>query len=428
MPNNNQHLRNEEIQDILTKVPHWMILWGNTIILGLMVLFIIFTWFIRYPDIISTDATITSQTPPQKLYAPSTGKVDTLLVVNNQKLRTGEIISMMQNTAKLSDILMLKAIMDTINIQNDPFEFPVDKMPLLQLGTIATSYALFEKDYTEYTLNQSLNPYANKARGSRLSASEILMRKKSLENQKKLDQQKFELAQNEYQRNEALFKKGVISQNEFESKKQQFLETEKNLKNLDLSFSQLNQALNDINQNSKENKINNQIAETQLSKKVIQSFASLKQEIAAWELKYILKSEIDGRISFLNIWNSKQKVNQGDLLFTIVPEESHNYMAKIKAPIRNSGKIKPGQDVNIKLLNYPETEYGMINGTVESMSAIPNEEGFYLVNVGIPAELVTSYNIQIPYISEMTGTAEIVTEDLRLMERIFYQVRNIFKS
>lgn len=426
MPNNNQHLRSEEVQDILTKVPHWMILWGNTLILGLLVLFFIFTWYIKYPDVISTEATITSQTPPQKIYAPYSGKIDTLLVQNNQLVRGGEIIGMIQNTAKLKDVLFLKAILDTVNIRGEVFEFPADKIPLLSLGEVASDYAIFEKEYIEYTLNKSLNPYGNKQYSNNLSKNEIRSRLENLKNQKELDTKKHQLAENEFNRNKQLFEKGVISQNEFENKQTQFLESERNLKNIDNSFSQLNQSLNDAFQNSRDNKINNQIDETRLFKNLIQSFTQLKQRIDNWELNYLLRADVDGKISFLNIWNTNQNVTKGDLLFTVVPNQNTNYLAKINAPIRNSGKIIPGQKVNIKLLNYPETEFGMLNGTVKSMSAIPNEEGFYLVNVALNDKLITSYNIEISFINEMTGTAEIITEDLRLLERFFYQLRGIF--
>jgi len=39
--------------------------------------------------------------------------------------------------------------------------------------------------------------------------------------------------------------------------------------------------------------------------------------------------------------------------------------------------------------------------------------------------LVTSYNKEIPFKQEMRGTAEIITEDLRLIERFFYQFKEL---
>ena len=61
------------------------------------------------------------------------------------------------------------------------------------------------------------------------------------------------------------------------------------------------------------------------------------------------KSEINGRVSFLNYWSSNQTVNQRDLVFTIIPNDNNNYVAKVKAMPQNSGKIRIGQRVNIKL-------------------------------------------------------------------------------
>ena len=40
----------------------------------------------------------------------------------------------------------------------------------------------------------------------------------------------------------------------------------------------------------------------------------------------------------------------------------------------------------------------------------------------LPKGLETSYKKQIPFQQEMTGTADIITEDLRLIERIVVSV------
>lgn len=67
----NIELRSEEVQEILTKTPHWMIRWGNLLILIIIILIFLFSWFIKYPDIITTEITITTQVPPEKLVAKS---------------------------------------------------------------------------------------------------------------------------------------------------------------------------------------------------------------------------------------------------------------------------------------------------------------------------------------------------------------------
>jgi hypothetical protein len=164
-----------------------------------------------------------------------------------------------------------------------------------------------------------------------------------------------------------------------------------------------------------------------LLKNVIQSFNQLKRAARDWENLYVLRSNINGSVSFLNYWNTNQTVNQADLVFTIIPEENSAFVAKLKTPAQNSGKIKSGQKVNIKLENYPDTEFGTLNGLVKNISLIPDSEGLYIVNVALPIKLITSYNKVIDFKQEMKGSAEIITEDLRLIERFFYQFKQVVK-
>lgn len=51
----------------------------------------------------------------------------------------------------------------------------------------------------------------------------------------------------------------------------------------------------------------------------------------------------------------------------------------------------------------------------------------YLIDVELPKKLITSYNKTIDFKQEMRGAAEIITEDLRLIERFFYQFKAVLK-
>ena len=172
-----------------------------------------------------------------------------------------------------------------------------------------------------------------------------------------------------------------------------------------------------------------------LLKSVIQSYNQLKKAIKDWEQQFVLQTNIDGTVSFLNYYNVNQTVTSGDLIFTIIPAENSAFIAKLKTPAQNSGKIKIGQRVNIKLENYPDTEFGVLNGTIKTVSLIPDTEGFYLIDVELGIDtlnptqkkLITSYNKEIDFKQEMRGSAEIITEDLRLIERFFYQFKEVLK-
>lgn len=421
------NLRSEEVQDILTHVPHWMIRWGNIVFLCLLLMLLLLSWFVKYPDLITSKATITTQIPPQKEYAKTTGKLEAVLVKDNDIVTNNQPLAIIENTANYNDILLLKSIIDTIKISNTSFSFPINQMPVLFLGDIESSYALFENSYIQYTLNKQLQPFSNEAVANKISITELKRRLQSLRGQKQISNKELEFKLKDLNRNKNLLEKGIISTQEYEQKQLAYEQAKRNHKNFESSISQLKEAISNANKTSKSTQINKTKEELLLLKNVFQAFNKLKVAIRNWEQRYLLKSAINGNVSFLNVWSKNQTVTQGDLVFTVIPNANSAFIAKLKTPAQNSGKIKLGQRVNIKLENYPDTEFGMLSGSVKSISLIPNEEGLYLVDVILPKTLKTTYNKHIEFKHEMRGVAEIITEDLRLIERFFYQFREVLK-
>jgi HlyD family secretion protein len=68
-----------------------------------------------------------------------------------------------------------------------------------------------------------------------------------------------------------------------------------------------------------------------------------------------------------------------------------------------------------------------VNGVVNAISLVPADNN-YQVEIGLPDGLVTNYNKTLPVTHEMKASAEIVTEDLRLIERFFMPVRKVLKE
>ena len=430
MPQNNQEIqiRSEEVQEILSAVPNWIIRWGNLLILMLIVMLLGISWFIKYPDIIATDAMITTQIPPQKAYAKTTGTLIAVLISDNDLVNIDQPLAIIENTANYKDVYILKSVIDTIRINNKFFNFPIDSLPMLFLGDVESQFALFENSYIQYRLNSELQPFSNEALANTYSISELNRRLHSLLSQRDINKTELEFKQKDLERSKTLYAKGIISTQDYENKQLEIAQSERNYKNFESSISQIRESISNARKTSKGTEINRVKEEMVLLKNVIQSFNQLKRSIKDWENRFVLKSNIDGKVSFLNYWSVNQTVNQGDLVFTIIPSENSSFVAKLKSPAQNSGKIKTGQNVNIKLESYPDTEFGTLQGTVNSISLIPNQEGLYLINVDLPQTLITSYNKIIPFKQEMRGTAEIITEDLRLIERFFYQFKSVLNK
>lgn len=429
MPIHNQEtqLRSEHVQDILNYVPNWMIRWGMTLVLSILLGLLFISWFVKYPDIIITEVVVTTSVPPEKVYANSNGQLEVLLVNDNDLVREHEILAVIENNANYKDVILLKSILDTISINSKSFSFPIESVPILMLGDIAENYAVFENFYTDYVLNKSLNPYSNEFTANKLSVSQANHRIDILILQQELNTKEMAIKKKDLERQKELFIKGIISEQAFELEQLVWLQTEKNAQSLNSQISQLKENLGNSKKTLKGTEIRKTLEETRLYKNLIQSFFQLNKAVKDWELRYVLKSSINGKVSFLSYWDKNQTINLRDNVFTIIPTDRGNYLAKIKAPAQNSGKIKLKQQVNIRLENYPSNEFGMLIGVIENISLVPNNEGYYLIDVSLEESLRTTFDQTIVFKQEMTGVAEIVTQDLRLIERFFYQIKDIFK-
>ncbi|KQS50343.1 MAG: HlyD family efflux transporter periplasmic adaptor subunit [Flavobacterium sp.] len=420
-------LRSEEVQEILTKVPHWMIRWGNVVILTVLLSLLVMSWVVKYPDIVSSEITITTQIPPQRLITKSSGRIEKIFIKNGETVSANTALAVIENTARYQDVFLLKSIIDTLKIDKGFIRFPFESLPSMQLGEIEGPFAVFEKDFIAYSLNRKLQPYKVEGAAQNYEVIEIKERLNLLQQQKQISETEIQLKKKELDRYKKLYDKGIISTQEWETKNLDYLQTEKNLRGLSSSISQMKSSLNDLNKNSKSTKINETKDDVSLFRNAIQSYNQLKKAIADWELAYVLRSSISGEVSFMQVWTENQTITAGDNVFSIIPKESDNYIGKIKAKAQNSGKIKIGQNVNIRLANYPDREFGVIRGKIQSISLTPDKEGNILIDVSLPNKLETSYHKKIAFRQEMSGTADIITQDLRLMERLLYQFRDLFR-
>jgi len=419
-------LRSEEVQDILSKIPHWMVRYGNIVFALLIGMVLIFSWFVKYPDLVKGEVVITSQVPPQKEYAKLNGRIQHLLVEENSTVKKDSFIAVLDNAANLEHIKLLKSIIDTIEIGKEDFLFPIDSIPNLLLGELETDFSVFHNAYLQYRLNKELSPYVNKGSALEITKEELVSRLEMLQEQREIMISELYYKRSDLDRYKLLHESKVVSTQDLESKKMEYLQYKRNLKSIEISISQLKENITMIDRDDRSNDITKSIEEINMYSKTIQSFDQLKRSLKEWELRYAFVANMTGKVSFMNVWNENQYVRNGDLLFTIVPEDSIDYLARLKIPGQNLGKVKTGQKVMIRLQNYPDDEFGILSGSVKNISLTPDNEGLFIIEVGLADKLITSYNREINFTQEMSGTAEIITEDLRLLERFFYQLRGLF--
>ena len=131
-------IRSGEVQEILGGVPSRIIRYGIFIFVAVFAIIILAAFVFQYPDILRSNIVVTTENPPADIVARSTGKIEELMVADNQKVKAGQIIALIQNPAEYKDIQKLDALIDSIQPVFDSLGFVIHPVfdKNLQLGIV----------------------------------------------------------------------------------------------------------------------------------------------------------------------------------------------------------------------------------------------------------------------------------------------------
>jgi len=421
-------LRSEEVQEVLGNVPSWILRRGITLLACIVVMLIVGSWLFKYPEIISAPLVLTTATPPAGIVAKTSGKLAVLQVKDQQIVCVGDCLALLENPAGYNDIIFLKSELSKILLAvNKEYTYNLPRKEL-KLGAIQSSYSGFLVNLEGYNKFIELHYYPKKLESTRKLIEANKQHYQSLLKQKEIVNNQHELDLKAFGREDYLRKQNLISEEESDKAKSTLLQSDMNvqnmhssLENMQIQISQMEDNLVDIQQQylEKRNGLLSQLKTT---------INQLENEIRSWEMTYVLTSPIAGKVTFTNYWATNQNVVAGDIVFTIIPKIQTELIGKAQLPIARSGKVKVGQSVNVHFNNFPDNEYGMVIGQVKRISLIPTKEGNYVVEVSFPKGLTTSYGKKLTLSQEMTANADIITDDLRLIEQFLQPIKKIFKN
>jgi multidrug efflux pump subunit AcrA (membrane-fusion protein) len=157
-----------------------------------------------------------------------------------------------------------------------------------------------------------------------------------------------------------------------------------------------------------------------------QALALLQSTASHWIQQYTIVAPEDGKVLFSSFLEDNQLLSQGQELFYVQPEES-NYFGQLMVPQTGFGEIKVGQRVLVRLDSYPSSEFGYIAGEIEYISNISTAKDSFLIKVDFPKGLQTNYNKKIVFRNNLSGQAEVMTDDHKLLERFLDQLKDLTK-
>lgn len=426
-------LRSEEVQEVMSRVPSWILRYGITLLFIIVMLLFAGSYFFKYPDVMQADITIMSLEPPVSVIARSTGRVDDIFVKNNQFVIKGQPLAVVQNTANTKDMLQLLGDMKIWKASGCLLD-KADNLFSLQsvsLGNIQSAYAVFLNCLNDFRNYKKLNYYSQKINSQQ---QQLIVKKEyytRIVRQNPIIAEQYYTTKEIFARDSLLFRKKLISENEYDLSKSNFLQNKQaylsfdaSLKQSELQLMQGNEGLLDLRQQALEQ-------ESKYILSLHNAIEVLNAQIKEWEHDYLMSSPITGTVNQMNVWSTNQNVSSGEIVFTVVPVRQNIPKGKAMLPIQGAGKVKVGQKVNVRINNFPDQEFGYLRGKVSGISSIPitlETSSFYVVDVAFPEGMKTNYGRVLPVTRQMQGSADIITDDLRLIERLLLPIKKILKE
>lgn len=431
MPENKEiEIRSDEVQEILSHVPHWMIRWGITLIFLLILMVLGLSYIIKYPDVVKANAIVTTEQPPLRLVNKVSGQIIKLRLADGAQVHAGDVIAEMENPVPEGVMLEFTAHLQSLRLAQDSallasLDFQEFNKPLGEWQQNYNELTRAIKDFKEMSLNQ-------------LNKSKIGTLEKQITNQKRLtDISRKQLslseaalrnAQIKYDTDKKLYDKGAISRADFINEEAKYQQGQSAVHSIHTTLVQQEITLNDLVRQITDLRFDTNEKLRLNTQQIEANLALLQNAMFNWQQNYQIIAPQSGRLTYLNNWTQNQVVQANTEMFAVIPENTEYYVL-LRIPVNGAGKVKKGQKVFVRVANFPYQEFGQLTGFVATLPELPTLNGEnleYTAKVKLPKGLLTSYKRTLTYQPEMTGTAEIVTEDLRVMERVFNQFRKIF--
>lgn len=430
-PEDEINIRSDDVQEIISHIPHWLVRSGISLIFSIFTAVLIMSWFIQYPDTIKTSVIITTDPPPEKHVTRTTGNIQ-FLIKNGDTITEGTSLAYIKSAAELADIFyaekIAKKFSTIIELQEDTLKKHIQNInQLLQLGDLQSDYSAFTKSANELLLFYQLAFQKKQIDVLYEQIKDYAKLNVKLTNQRKLTSKEAYIIQKKFHIDSTLLSQKAISSIELDQSEILFLQKKRELENVDISIINNTIQIASLQAKIHEVEIEKKRQEKQLVVTLENAVKNFRSSLKSWKEKYLIQSSSNGRVAFLKSWNNNQYINSNEDILSIIPY-SNDLIGKAETPLLGSGKIKQGQRVNIRLENYPYDQFGIVEGMVKTISEIPSNNNTYTIDISLPYGLKTSYKKELEFKQQMHGSTEIITEDLRLIQRVFYQFRTLWKK
>lgn len=416
-------MENENATITITKeLPKGLMVKSILTIVFVLALLPFIAWLLEYKDTISAPLTITTKETPVDVYARSAGEL-VVLQENEAVVQVGTPLARIENTANYADVMTLKNILQATNKTFLEIGKDICLAKDLQVGELKTALvaviAAVEAHQTFLKTDQ--HQALIKSRKSQIqhyqNRKNILLEKADYLSEDIIATNKIAKDDQALYEQEAISRRAAELSSQAEIEKAiADLDNKTSINDLDISI----EALNLKNIELKSTFENNLLTLTNAIQDALQL---LTNDLDAWELKYLIKANIDGILVHKDYLNDYRFVAASEKIFSILPNKEEQYFGLLQLPFQGASKVTDSLEVYVKLNNYPFMEFGVLKGQVTDISKVPFDN-HYNVQVQFDS-LISTYNDTFQLSPLMLGVGEIIVDRKSLYNRIMDQVKSI---
>ena len=418
----------EDNLEIFEKPAGWMLYWGTTTVVVLVLLVLGLAAFVQYPDKLEFQVSITSSPPPVPVVVNHAGQVENMLISDGEEVEHGDVLMVLASPARWEDVLYIDSVLAKLQYRDSPVGLLELRLrEPMRLGQLSFAYTQL-LNYTA-ELQEKLNRQALRERMQSLDQqiAEVGTLRKNLNDQLETLRLELAIAERNLRQFEQLLANESASQIEVDQSATRLLDVQRRIEEQGNRLSQTRSREAELEGQKTQLRVvtDDELLQLWLNWKA--QVRSLQQEFYDWEDQHLLKASRSGQVIFFEHLDIGTPFLEQQIPLGIIPQnEGVQYQAEGLLPDLGSGAINADSEAYLEVLAYPSERYGKVEVEVKSIAAAPQNAGEgYRIVLSFPEGLTTTHGQVLQFRQQMLAQATLLAEKRSLLSRLFDRLRQL---
>jgi hypothetical protein len=215
------------IEEIIGKKPSWLIRFGISGMLLMLLTLLFVSWLVKYPDVIQASISISTPNPPVDLLSPANAQIEEIFINKNVfDVKKGNPLILLKSTVSYAEVQSLKLFLNEISVDTI-----LTAPDYSSLGLLQNSYNQLTSLIKDYNGNLTNKPYEKRINFLKKIGASSKQSLKSSNKRFSYEIKEEQMVVRHIQRTRNLFVKGVIAEQEYDIERKRFYQKEMQIEN-----------------------------------------------------------------------------------------------------------------------------------------------------------------------------------------------------